>query len=429
MDAHLTEWLSLGARWIHLVVGVAWIGGAFYVARLERSLVDDGPADGIWTVHGDGIYHLEYRRPPARRPPALHGFERQAYATWLSGMALLILVYYLDASQAMLAPGSALPPALAVGIGLGSLLVGWIIYESLCETVLGKRPVLLGLLLFALLSYAAWGYAQLFAGRAAYIHVGALLGTLMAGNLLRVIGPTRRALLTHTGEPDAALAAKARLRSRHNQYFTLPLLFSMIGNHFPILYGVDYNWLVLAGIAALALLAQQVFTTRHTRGTLAWALPTAALGLFCLVYLSAPGLTPQPTPPVAREEIVRPEIASEAPLPPAPSVAQDERLAIADPVAAEPVEPLEEAREFALVRQIIEDRCLECHSATPSSPIFTSAPLGAVFDTPEQIRQMREKIHAQAVATQSMPLANLTQMSQEERDLLGSWIEKGAPIP
>jgi uncharacterized membrane protein len=453
VEAHLTEWLNLSIRWIHMIVGIAWIGASFYFVWLENNLQRGNPREGLsgdlWAIHGGGIYHLEkYALAPPQMPEKLHWFKWEAYSTWLSGVALLTLVYYLNPTYYLLAPGSALHPALAVAIGLVSLLIGWVIYESLCDSALGKRPALLGLVLFVLLVYAAWGYAQLFSGRAAYIHVGALIGTLMVGNVFRVIIPAQRALVAaiqEGREPDPALPAKGLLRSRHNNYFTLPVLFTMISNHFPSTYGNPYNWLILAAIAALGVLARHYFNTRHANQKFAWALPAAALGMVCLAYISTPTTAPRPAPPVATESPAPTSTSTstgertespETPQPPEePRVVQNEywpETPITEPrVPAEPIEPvapLETAREFALVQHIIEDRCLECHSATPSSPIFATAPLGAMFDTPEQIQQMSEKIYAQAVATQVMPLGNLTQMTQEERDLLGAWIEKGAKI-
>ncbi|MBF0676073.1 urate hydroxylase PuuD [Pseudomonas sp.] len=446
MEAHLTEWLNLSIRWIHMIVGIAWIGASFYFVWLENNLERGNPREGLsgdlWAIHGGGIYHLEkYQLAPPQMPEKLHWFKWEAYSTWLSGVALLTLVYYLNPTYYLIAPGSALHPAVAVGIGLGSLLAGWIIYESLCDSALGKRPALLGLVLFVLLVYAAWGYAQLFSGRAAYIHVGALIGTLMVGNVFRVIIPAQRALVAaiqEGREPDPALPAKGLLRSRHNNYFTLPVLFTMISNHFPSTYGNPYNWLILAAIAAFGVLVRHYFNTRHAGQTFAWALPAAALGMVCLAYVSAPTIAPRPTQPVATQTPA--PTSTREPTKTAESsqtsaTVQDEYLPetpVTEPELpaepTEPVAPLETARELALVQQIIEDRCLECHSASPSSPIFTSAPLGAMFDTPEQIQQMSEKIYAQAVATQVMPLGNLTQMTQEERDLLGDWIEKGARI-
>ncbi|HAQ87539.1 MAG TPA: hypothetical protein DCR78_13990, partial [Pseudomonas sp.] len=253
MEAHLTEWLNLTVRWIHMIVGIAWIGASFYFVWLENNLNRANPRDGLsgdlWAIHGGGIYHLEkYKLAPPQMPDNLHWFKWEAYTTWLSGVTLLMVVYYLNPSLYLIAPGSDLAPAMAIAIGFGSLIVGWFVYDLLCDSPLGKKPALLGLILFVLVIFAAWAYSQVFSGRAAYIHTGALIGTIMVGNVFRIIMPAQRALVAAIEQnrtPDPLLPAKGLLRSRHNNYFTLPVLFIMISNHFPSTYGSQYNWLIL----------------------------------------------------------------------------------------------------------------------------------------------------------------------------------------
>src|SRR5690606_16667866 len=292
VDAHLTEWLNLGIRWIHMIVGIAWIGASFYFVSLENNLDRSDPREGLsgdlWAIHGGGIYHLEkYKLAPPQMPENLHWFKWEAYTTWLSGVALLMVVYYLNPSLYLVLPGGDLSPAAAVAIGFGSLIVGWFVYDLLCDSPLGKTPALLGLVLFVLVIAACWGYSQIFSGRAAHIHPGALIGTITAGNVFRILMPAQRALLDaleqtrtpapiptgaligtimvgnvfriimpaqralvkaieESRTPDPILPAKGLLRSRHNNYFTLPVLFIMISNHFPSTYGSQYNWLILA---------------------------------------------------------------------------------------------------------------------------------------------------------------------------------------
>ncbi|HAV86565.1 urate hydroxylase PuuD [Stutzerimonas balearica] len=408
MDAHLTEWLNLGIRWIHMIVGIAWIGASFYFVWLENNLNRSNPREGLsgdlWAIHGGGIYHLEkYKLAPPQMPENLHWFKWEAYTTWLSGVALLLVVYYLNPSLYLIAPGSDLAPATAVAIGFGSLIVGWFVYDLLCDSPLGKTPALLGLVLFVLVIAACWGYSQIFSGRAAYIHTGALMGTIMVGNVFRIIMPAQRALVTAIEQnrtPDPVLPAKGLLRSRHNNYFTLPVLFIMISNHFPSTYGSQYNWLILAGLAALSVLVRHFFNTRHESNRFAWALPAAAVGMICLAFVTSPN-RPNSAPNLAATS---PERASVT------------------------VEAQGQAPSFAEVNKVIEERCAVCHSAKPSSPMFASAPAGVMFDTPEQIRQQAAKIHAQSVASQIMPLGNITQMTQDERDLIASWIATGAHI-
>jgi len=410
VDAHLTEWLNLGIRWIHMIVGIAWIGASFYFVWLENNLNRANPREGLsgdlWAIHGGGIYHLEkYKLAPPQMPENLHWFKWEAYTTWLSGVALLMVVYYLNPSLYLVLPGSDLSPAAAVAIGFGSLIVGWFVYDLLCDSPLGKTPALLGLVLFVLVIAACWGYSQIFSGRAAYIHTGALIGTIMVGNVFRIIMPAQRALVKAIEEsrtPDPILPAKGLLRSRHNNYFTLPVLFIMISNHFPSTYGSQYNWLILAVLGALSVLVRHYFNTRHDSNRFAWALPAAAVGMVCLAFVLSPNRQPVPQ--------------NLAPTTPEQASISEQKSGATD------------HNEFNKVSSVIEERCTVCHSATPTSPLFSAAPAGVMFDTPEQIQQMAAKIHAQSVASQIMPLGNITQMTQEERDLLASWIEQGAQI-
>ncbi|MCG4455734.1 urate hydroxylase PuuD [Pseudomonas sp. MMS21-TM103] len=421
MEAHLTEWLNLGVRWIHMITGIAWIGASFYFVWLENNLNRVNPKDGLagdlWAIHGGGIYHLEkYKLAPPKMPDNLHWFKWEAYFTWLSGIALMLVVYYLNPSLYLVKPGVDLAPAMAIAIGFGSMIVGYVAYHFLCDSVLGKRPALLGAVLFVLLIAAAFGFNLIFSGRAAYIHVGAIIGTIMVGNVFFTIMPAQRALVKAIEDnttPDPTLPAKGLLRSRHNNYFTLPVLFIMISNHFPSTYGSDYSWLILAGIAALAVLVRHYFNTRHNSNKFAWTLPVAALGMICLAYVTAP---------------VRPAtntIAVATPAsPPAVSVAKVEEVLAPSPEAA----PAGAGTAFTEVNRVIQERCSVCHSAQPSSPMFSAAPLGFILDTPQQIKAQTAKIQAQAVASQVMPLGNITQMTQDERDLIGAWIAQGAQI-
>ncbi|MBU3059755.1 urate hydroxylase PuuD [Pseudomonas indica] len=431
MDAHLTEWLNLGIRWIHMITGIAWIGASFYFVWLENNLNRSNPREGLsgdlWAIHGGGIYHLEkYKLAPPKMPENLHWFKWEAYFTWMSGVALLMVVYYLNPSLYLIAPGSDLSPAAAVLIGFGSLAVGWLVYDQLCDSPLGKQPALLGAVLFVLVVFAAWGYTQVFSGRAAYIHVGALIGTIMVGNVFRIIMPAQRALVKAIEEnrtPDPVLPAKGLLRSRHNNYFTLPVLFIMISNHFPSTYGSQYNWAILAGISVLAVLVRHYFNTRHESGKFAWTLPVAALGMICLAFVTTPNRQPA-TPSVATAQVVEQPAASQ----PAQTAPADEATEDKAPAAEAPAKPQGSAPDFAKVSNVIHERCTVCHSAQPTSPLFSAAPAGVMFDTPQQIQQLAAKIHAQSVASQIMPLGNITQMTQEERDLIGAWIAQGAQI-
>ncbi|WP_313025040.1 urate hydroxylase PuuD [Pseudomonas lopnurensis] len=419
MDAHLTEWLNLGIRWIHMIVGIAWIGASFYFVWLENNLNRSNPREGLsgdlWAIHGGGIYHLEkYKLAPPQMPENLHWFKWEAYTTWLSGVALLMVVYYLNPSLYLIAPGSELSPAAAIAIGFGSLIVGWFIYDLLCDSPLGKTPALLGLVLFVLVIAACWGYSQIFSGRAAYIHTGALIGTIMVGNVFRIIMPAQRALVAAIEQnrtPDPVLPAKGLLRSRHNNYFTLPVLFIMISNHFPSTYGSQYNWLILAALGALSVLARHYFNTRHDSNRFAWALPAAAVGMICLAFVTSPNRQP-----------AAPNLAATTPEQASQAAQQQPQQAVERPATAAAGDGV----AFAEVSNVIHERCTVCHSAQPTSPLFSAAPAGVMFDTPQQMRQQAAKIHAQTVASQIMPLGNITQMTAEERQLIGQWIAQGA---
>ncbi|RJX82485.1 urate hydroxylase PuuD [Pseudomonas sp. LS-2] len=430
MAAHLMEWLNLGVRWIHMIVGIAWIGASFYFVWLENNLNRANPRDGLsgdlWAIHGGGIYHLEkYKLAPPTMPDNLHWFKWEAYWTWMSGVALLCIVFYSNPTLYLLAPGSTLTGAEGIAIGVGSLIASWFIYDLLCDSPLGKRPGLLGLVLFVLVIGACYGFTQVFSGRGAYLHTGAILGTIMVGNVFRIIMPAQRALVAAIAEnrtPDPTLPAKGLLRSRHNNYFTLPVLFIMISNHFPSTYGSQYNWLILAAIAVCAVLVRHYFNTRHNSHKYAWALPVGALGMICLAYVTGPAQMPR-GPEVAKIEYQ-----------PLPATAVGGHRAD-EPKPETPAAPAETAPaqasnaggvDFGKVHSVIQERCAVCHSAKPTSPLFSSAPGGIMFDTPQQIQQLAPRIQAQAVTAQIMPLGNITQMTQQERDLLGQWIDKGA---
>lgn len=433
MEAHLIEWLNLGVRWIHMIVGIAWIGASFYFVWLENNLNRVNPRDGLsgdlWAIHGGGIYHLEkYKLAPPTMPDNLHWFKWEAYWTWMSGVALLCVVFYSNPVLYLLAPGSSLSGPEGVAIGIGSLIASWFIYDFLCDSPLGKRPGLLGLVLFVLVIAACFGFSQVFSGRGAYLHTGAIIGTIMVGNVFRIIMPAQRALVAAIAEnrtPDPALPAKGLLRSRHNNYFTLPVLFIMISNHFPSTYGSQYNWLILAGIAVLAVIVRHYFNTRHNSHKYAWALPVGALGMICLAYVTGPA-------PINRA----PEVA-QAQFQPLPETAlggkrADERAKEeAAAAAAAPAANTQASagdNNFEKIHSVIQERCTVCHSAKPTSPLFSTAPAGIMLDTPQQIQQLAPRIQAQAVASQIMPLGNITQMTQQERDLIGQWITGGAKL-
>jgi uncharacterized membrane protein len=320
-------------------------------------------------------------------------------------MELLSVVYYFNAQLYLVAPGSALSPIAAIAIGIASLIIGWITYTFLCDSALGKKPLLLGIILFLLLVIAAWGLSQLFSGRGAFIHVGAIIGTIMVGNVFFVIMPVQRdmvAAMSVKKTPDPSLPAKGLLRSRHNNYFTLPVLFIMISSHFPSTFGHTYNWAVLAALSIISVMVRHYFNTRHLNQKYAWTIPAAALGMICLAFIVSPTKT-----------------STSSQLEPVAGGVTD---------TLNPVAVANTHNSFNKIQTIIEKHCTTCHSQTPSSPLFSAAPAGVMFDTPQQIKLLAPNIYAQSVASIVMPLGNITKMTEQERELLGQWIIKGANI-
>ncbi|MDO6705573.1 urate hydroxylase PuuD [Photobacterium sp. 1_MG-2023] len=418
MDPHMTEWLNLVIRWIHMIVGIAWIGASFYFVWLENNLNRVNPKTGLsgdlWAIHGGGIYHLEkYKLAPPSMPENLHWFKWEAYFTWITGILLLGVVYYMNADIYLVAPGSGLGATASVALGIGALAAGWIIYSLLCDSALGKKPMLLGIILFFALVGAAYGLSQVFSGRGAYIHVGAIIGTIMVGNVFFVIMPAQRGLvkaIEENREPDPVLPAKGLLRSRHNNYLTLPVLFIMISNHFPSTYGSEYNWLILAGLAVFSILVRHYFNTRHGSQKYAWTMPLAALGMIALAFVTSPYASKM-------GETATPSVKAES----TASQAEQGTTASAQPAAAQGV-------SFAQVNDVIQARCTVCHSAQPTHAAFTTAPAGVILDTPEEIKVNAPRIVAQSVQTKVMPLGNLTQMTDDERQLIGTWVKQGAQL-
>ena len=406
MDPHITEWLNLAIRWAHMVVGIAWIGASFYFVWLENNLNRVNPKQGLagdlWAIHGGGIYHLEkYQLAPNNMPERLHWFKWEAYFTWITGMLLLCVIYYLNAELYLMAADSMLSAPASVALGVLSLFVGWFVYDALSDSVLRNYPIVLALVLFTFFMTASYGMVQVFSGRGAYIHIGAMIGTIMVGNVFRVIIPAQRDLVKAIQEqrpPDPELPAKALLRSRHNNYMTLPVLFIMISNHFPSTYGSSFNWAILAGLSVVGIMLRHYFNTRHFSQKFIWLIPAAALGMIILAFVSSPykstGNAQQKTHDVAMA-----------------SVADVKRGLIS----------------FEEVNDVIRLRCTVCHSIAPSNPLFSAAPAGVMFDTPQDIVRHLSSIIIQSVQSKVMPPGNITQMTDEERALIGAWAVQERP--
>ena len=392
MEAWLQQWLSLLLRWAHFITGVAWIGASFYFNWLEnhlqRRLVTEDSQDPIagdlWAVHGGGFYYLQkFRVAPAHLPETLHWFKYEAYFTWLSGFALLLVVYYWNASMYLLDPAvSAISPAQAIALGLASLLASWLVYDGLCRSPLRRRPLLLGILIFVWFALLAFMLTGFLSGRAAYIHVGAAIGSVMVANVFFVIIPAQKhlvAALLAGQQPHATQGLNALLRSRHNNYLTLPVLFMMIANHYPATYGSRYNWLVLLVFSLAAVGIRHWFNVRHLRNYQRWILPASVLLLISLMLATLP--------------VNRTTTAARA--------------------AALP--------STVDIMPLIQRRCVGCHASQPSISGFTAPPLGVAFDDMQQVENQAQRIYQVAVATRSMPLGNMTGMREDERELLAQW--------
>ena len=393
MDTHVLEWLNLLVRWLHLVTGIAWIGASFYFVWLDNHLeAPTHPADKardvsgeLWAVHGGGFYHAEkFRSRPPFMPERLHWFKWEAYWTWISGIALLAIVYYagsglllIDRSVADLSQGAA------VAIGLATIAGGWVVYDLLCRSPLARNERALSGVLFVLLCGAAWGLTQVFGGRGAYMHFGALLGTIMVANVAMVIIPAHKAMVRAAGEgrdPDPRFGIAGKQRSVHNTYFTLPVLFVMMSNHYAFTYGHRYNWLLLIALSLAGALIRVWFVDRH-KGRQSMLTLLAAAALLCGVIWA--GLPPK-----------------------------------ASPVSATAV-------DFAQVRDIVRQRCAVCHAGHPSQPGMTAAPKGVLLETEAQIRNQAALILQQSVTTRVMPPGNLTAMTDAERAIIAHWATAG----
>jgi uncharacterized membrane protein len=394
VDPYLTDWLDLLTRWLHVIAGIVWIGSSFYFIALDNHLrppKDDRDAEAgvggeAWEIHGGGFYNVQkYRVAPRTLPEQLHWFKWEAYTTWLSGFALMIVLYYVDAETYLIDRDVAdLSTGVAIAISVLLLAAAWIVYDVLCR-LLGARPLVLAATLLALITLASWGIGELFSGRAVYLQVGAMLGTMMVGNVFFVIIPAHWELVRakEAGrEPDPAANERAKLRSVHNNYLTLPVVFTMLSNHFAFTYGRSYAWLILVVLLVIGAWVRHFFNLRHA-GRTVWSIPvTAALALAVLAILIRP---------------------------------QEESSAGTPPVA------------FAQVARIVEERCAACHSDRPTR--VDAAPKGLVLDTPAEIKAQAEAIDRQTVQTKAMPLGNVTAMTQAEREVLGRWVDQGAKIP
>lgn len=391
------DWLNLLLRWTHLIAGIAWIGSSFYFIWLDSHLEAPKPSDAtvegsLWMVHSGGFYRVERRRiGPGQMPDVLHWFKWEAAITWMSGLLLLIVVYYLTGGIYLIDPAvSKLTTGQAAGLGIGSIVLGWFVYDALWQSPLARRPALATTLSLALVAGATLLLCRLLGGRAAFVHVGAMLGTIMVANVWERILPAQRRMIAATAvgkTPDFSEGDRAKRRSVHNSYMTFPVLFIMLSNHFPATFGGPLNALVLVLLMVAGAAARHVMIGKGPSRRWAYVPVLAAFaGVFLL------------TRPAAGLLGASPEAHTPGPTP-----------------------------AFAEVQTIVQTRCGTCHSRTPSAAGFASAPAGVMFDDPASIRRLAMRIYQRAVVTKTMPLANMTGITDEERAVLARWVEHGAP--
>jgi uncharacterized membrane protein len=388
MDVFVADWLNLILRWAHLVVGIGWIGTSFYFIALDFGLRKEpaapaGVAGGAWQVHGGGFYHVEkYTVAPPQLPEHLIWFRWEAYLTWITGFGLLVVQYYWNARAYLIDPAVAdISPTVAIAISIASLVLGWFAYDALCRSPIGRHPAALAYAVFALIVAASWLLTQILSGRGAFIHIGSLVGTIMAANVFLVIIPNQRKMTAQllAGEPpDARLGAIGKQRSLHNNYLTLPVLLLMVSGHYPMLYGHPYAWLVVALILVIGGLVRHLIN-RVDAGddfhAYSWAAPVAAFALICAIAATAPR---------SAANLVQ--------------VADNDAL------------------------QIVAHHCASCHARRPTHPGFAEAPKQIRLETLAELRQYAPLVLAQAVQTNAMPLGNETRMSDAERAKLGAWL-------
>jgi uncharacterized membrane protein len=396
MDLDFTAWLGLALRWFHLMLGIMWIGASFYFIWLDLSLrppkakedKEAGVSGELWAVHGGGFYHKKkYMVAPSHMPDDLHWFKWEAYLTFISGFLLLCLVYYWNADLYLIDKAKMpLEPLQATVIGLSFILGGWVFYNELCKSPLGQDVRIFSAIWAAALVAAAYALCQIFTGRGAFIHVGAMIGTAMTANVFAIIIPNQKKVVKAllAGEkPDAKYGKTAKQRSMHNNYMTLPVLLIMISNHYPMLYSGPWNWLILAGLGLSSWPFRHFFNLRD-RGTTNYWYAAAGIAGYIFVMLASSGFFALHKPAAV--------------------------------VTARAVTP-------AQVRRIIHTHCSACHSDTPFHAGIDTAPKGVMFDTMEQIKHNAPRIIEQAVKADTMPLGNETGMTAEERKTLGAGLE------
>lgn len=396
--AVLWEWVEIAVRWTHVITAIAWIGSSFYFIALDLGLRRDRPlesgADGEeWQVHGGGFYHIQkYLIAPAEMPEHLTWFKWESYATWLSGFAMLVLVYWLGAELYLIDPSvMELQVWQAIGISVASLALGWLVYDALCKSRLGDNPTVLMVLLFAVLVALSWGYTQVFSGRAALLHLGAFTATIMSANVFLIIIPNQKIVVADLKagrRPDPKYGKIAKLRSTHNNYLTLPVLFLMLSNHYPLVFATEWNWLIASLVFLMGVTIRHWFNTVHARkGNPHWTWAVTSILFLIIAWLST------------------------APM----------RAVETGAVMSATAERFARAEGFDAVTDIVLGRCSMCHAAEPNWEGMLWPPKGVALETPAQIAHEARRIYLQAGISHAMPPGNLSYIEPEERQAIVNW--------
>ena len=399
--AIIWEWLSFAARWLHVITAIAWIGSSFYFIALDLSLqknpnLPKNVHGEEWQVHGGGFYHIQkYLVAPAELPTHLTWFKWESYATWVSGFALMCIVYYAGADLYLIDRTLwDVEPWVGILTSIGTIVISYLIYDLLCKSKLGQQPTLLMILLYLILIFAAWGYTQIFTGRAAFLHLGAITATIMSCNVFMVIIPNQKVVvadLIANKTPDPKYGKIAKLRSTHNNYLTLPVIFLMLSNHYPLAFGTEYNWVIASLVFLMGVTIRHYFNSMHARsGKPTWTWAVTIIIFLIIMWLST-------VPKILNTNISKIPKSSERFL---------------------------ESQEFENVQDIILTRCSMCHAAEPGYMGIHTAPKNVLLETKEQIARYARDIYLQAGRSNAMPPANVSWMEKAERAFLVKWYEE-----
>ena len=403
MDAIALEWGGLLIRWLHMITGICWIGSSFYFMHIDASIkqtpdIPQGKGGDTWEVHGGGFYQVrKYLVAPDNLPPELIWHKYESYWTWISGFFLLVWIYYFSADLYLIDPAvRQISPGIAALIGIGSLVVGWVVYDLLCKSPLGDKPIALAAVGFAFIIAMAYLFQQVFSGRGALIHIGALMATIMSGNVAINIIPNQKKVIADLlagRDPNPDYGKQAKSRSSHNNYMTLPVLFLMISGHYPLTYSTPYAWVIVGLVLVAGGVVRHFYNERHAgRSDPWWTWGLAAACVAAAIVVSMMG-----------------------------SPAGRARLGLS---AQKPINVASAARIPKDVDEIILTRCSMCHAREPVWAGIGMPPKGILLETPDQIVRAAHEIKVQAVLTAAMPPNNITQMTQDERRALATWLGK-----